>query len=65
MGKAFATLRNSTEELRKLTGLDDITDCMRRNRLCWYGHVVRKEEVDWVKRTWSIWEVEGRRPQGR
>ena len=52
--------KKSSEELRKLTGLDDISDSMRRNRLRWLGHVVRKPDEDWVKRTWSTWEVEGR-----
>ena len=57
--------RHSTDELRVMTGLEDITVCMRRNRLRWYGHVVRKEESDWVKRAWSGWDIEGRRPRGR
>ena len=29
------------------------------------GHVVRKTDEDWVKKAWSTWEVEGRRPRGR
>ena len=41
------------DKLKKLTSLENITDCMRRNRLCWYGNVVRKEESDWVVRTWE------------
>ena len=57
--------RHSTDELRVMTGLEDITVCMRRNRLRWYGHMVRKEESDWVKRAWSGWNIESRRPRGR
>ena len=63
--KAVKVWEPYTDELRVMTGLEDITVCMRRNRLRWYGHVVRKEESDWVKRAWSGWDIEGRRPRGR
>ena len=39
--------------------MKDITDYMRRNRLRWYGHVIRNKESDWVKRVWSRWNIEG------
>jgi len=51
---------HSTDELREMTGLGNITECMRRNRLRRFGQVVRKEESDWVKRAWSGWDLEGR-----
>jgi len=34
------------------------------NRLCWYGHVLHKEDDDWVKKCME-YEVEGPRPRGR
>jgi len=32
--------------------------------LRWYGHVLRKEDNDWVKKCME-YEVEGTRPRGR
>jgi len=29
-------------------GIDDIILVLRQNRLRWYGHVLRKEDTDWV-----------------
>ena len=41
-------------------GIDDMISVLQRNRLRWYGHVVRKEDNDWVKSVWSIkWRVPG------
>jgi len=37
---------------------------LQQNRLRWYGHVLRKEDDDWVKRCME-YEVEGSRPRGR
>ena len=34
------------------------------NRLRWYGHVLRKDDEDWVKKCMEH-EVEGSRPRGR
>jgi len=31
-------------------GLDDIILVLQQNRLRWYGHVLRKEDNDWVKK---------------
>ena len=39
-------------------------DVVRRGRLRWYGHVVRKDENDWVKKV-MLFNVEGTRPSGR
>jgi len=33
-------------------------------RLPWYGHVLQKEDNDWVKKCME-YEVEGSRPRGR
>jgi len=37
---------------------------LQQNRLRWYGHVLRKEDDDWVKKCME-YEVEGPRPRGR
>jgi len=37
---------------------------LQQNRLRWYGHVLRKDDDDWVKRCMEH-EVEGSRPRGR
>jgi len=35
--------------LRERLGIDDIIFILQQNRLRWYGHVLRKEDTDWVK----------------
>ena len=44
----------------------DIALVLQQNRLVmrWYGHVLRKEDDDWVKK-YMEYEVEGPRPSGR
>ena len=37
---------------------------LQENRLRWYGHVLRKEDNDWVKKCME-YEVEGTRTRGR
>jgi len=37
---------------------------LEQNRLRWYGHVLREEDNDWVKKCME-YEVEGARPRGR
>jgi len=37
---------------------------LQQNRLRWYGHVLRKDDDDWVKKCMEH-EVEGSRPRGR
>jgi len=56
--------RVPSKELRGSLGLDDIILVLQRNRLRWYGHVLRKEDNDWVKKCMQ-YEVEGARPRGR
>ena len=55
--------RKTSAELRQKMGVEAIADVVRRGRLRWYGHVVRKEENDWVKKVMSF-NVEGTRPSG-
>jgi len=54
--------RLPSKELRERLGIDDIALILQQNRLRWYGHVLRKEEDDWVKKCIQ-YEVEG--PRGR
>jgi len=37
---------------------------LQQNRLRWYGHVLQKEDNDWVKKCME-YEAEGPRPRGR
>jgi len=37
-------------ELRKRLGLDNIILVLQQNRLQWYGHVLRSDDNDWVKK---------------
>ena len=56
--------RVPSKELRGRLELDGIISVLQRNRLRWYGHVLRKEDNDWVKKCME-YEVEGTRPRGR
>ena len=56
--------RVSSKELRKRLRIDDIILIPLQNRLRWHGHVLRKEDTDWVKKCME-YEVEGSRPRGR
>ena len=49
---------------QKELGVDDIALVLQQNRLRWYGHVLRKDDDDWVKKCMEH-EVEGSRPRGR
>ena len=56
--------RLPSKELRERLGVDDIALVLQQNRLRWYGHVLRKDDDDWVKKC-KEHEVEGSRPRGR
>jgi len=56
--------RLPSKELRGRLGIDDIALMLQQNRLHWYGHVLRKEDDDWVKKCIEC-EVEGPRQRGR
>ena len=49
---------------RERLEIEDIISVLQQNRLEWYGHVLRKEDNDWVKKCME-YEVEGSRPRGR
>ena len=42
--------RLPSKELRERLGVDDIAWVLQQNRLRWYGHVLRKDDDDWVKK---------------
>ena len=46
-------------------GIEKISDVMRRSRLRWMGHVLRKEGNDWVKKSMEMTTVDGSRGRGR
>ena len=56
--------RRTSEELRKLVGVQPITTVIRSGRLRWYGHVMRKIDENLGKKC-MVYRVEGRRPAGR
>jgi len=56
--------RIPSKGLRERLGLDDIISVLQQNRLWWYGHVLRKEDNDWVKKCME-YKVDGVRPGGR
>jgi len=56
--------RLSSKELRERLDVDDIALVLQQNRLCWYGHVLRKDDDDWVKKCMEH-EAEGSRPRRR
>jgi len=53
-----------SKELRERLGIGDVILVLQQNRLRWYGHVLRKEDNDWVKKCME-YEMEGSKPTGR
>ena len=41
--------RYPCEELRAWVGIKPIVDVMRQRRLCWFGHIERREDDSWLK----------------
>ena len=54
--------RLPSKELRERLCIDDIALVLQQNRLHWYGHVLRKEDDDWVKKSME-YKVESPRPK--
>ena len=50
--------------MRERLGIDDIILILQQNRLRLYGHVLRKRDTDWVKKSME-YEVDGSRLRGR
>ena len=46
--------RLPSKELRERLGVDDIALVLQQNRLRWYGHVLRKDDDDWVKKCMKL-----------
>jgi len=42
--------RVPSKELRERLGLGDKILVLQQNRLRWYGHMLQKEDNDWVKK---------------
>jgi len=53
-----------SKELKERLRIDDIIFVLQQNRLGWYGHVLQKEDTDWVKK-FMEYEVEVSRPRSR
>jgi len=56
--------RVPSKELRERLGIGDISSVLQQNRMRWYGHVLQKEDSDWVKKCME-YEVEDARQRGR
>ena len=56
--------RETSNALRQRIGIEAVGDVVKRGRLRWLGHVLRKEDDDWVKKC-MLYEVDGRRERGR
>ena len=50
--------RKSNECVRSVLAIDDVAEVMRRNRLRWFGHVERRDELCWIKRIGTL-QVDG------
>ena len=50
--------------MRERLGIDNILTVVQQHRLRWYGHVLRNDENDWVKKCMDF-EMECVRPRGR
>ena len=50
--------RLPSKEPRERLGVDDTALVLQQNRMHWYGHVLRKDDDDWVKKCMEH-EVEG------
>ena len=56
--------RKSNECVRSMLAIDDVAEVMRRNRLRWFGHVERRDELCWIKRIETL-QVDGDGVEGR
>ena len=56
--------KKRNEDLLREVGLEPVDVTIRKSRLRWYGHVLRKEDDDWVRKCMDV-VVEGCMPKGR
>jgi len=46
--------RSFIKELLTYLGINDTALVLQQNRLLWYGHMLRKEDDDWVKKIYVV-----------
>ena len=56
--------RKSNEYVRSMLAIDDVAEVMQRNRLRWFDHVERRDELCWIKRIETL-QVDGNGVKGR
>ena len=56
--------RISNKVIMGRLGIEPVKDVIRMRRLGWFGHVERREEIEWIKKVVSM-KVEGKRSPGR
>ena len=56
--------RKSNEWMRSMLAIDDIAEVMRQNRLRWFVHVERRDELCWIKRIETL-QVDGDGVKGK
>ena len=54
----------ASKDLLHRLKIRSVEEEMKTGRLRWYGHVVRRDGDNWLKRTWKM-KVEGPTPRGR
>ena len=54
----------ANECVRSMLAIDDVAEVMQRNRLRWFGHVERRDELCWIKRIETL-QVDGDGVKGR
>ena len=56
--------RKRNEDIRSMLGVDSVENCLQRERLRWYGHVMRRPEEAEVRKAMD-WKIEGEKKKGR
>jgi len=56
--------KKTSDDLQRIIGIEPVMDVVRRGRLRWMGHVLRKDESEWVRSVMEI-SVEGSRARER
>ena len=56
--------RRRNDDVLAMMSLDSVADCLEKERLRWYGHVMRRDEEMEVKRILKM-EIEGDKKKGR
>ena len=56
--------RKSNECVRSMLAIDGAAEVMQQNRLRWFGHVERRDELCWIKRIDTL-QVDGDGVKGR